>query len=386
MNAKSATCPRCRAALRKALPGGLCPACVIAQALSVPDSGEEEDAVELGHLRYFGNYELISEIARGGMGIVYRARQNGLKRVVALKIISAGGFASPDVVRRFKAEAQLAAALEHPHIVPIYEIGEHDGHPYFSMCLIEGQTLSNRIQQHPLDVPSSARLLIKLARAVHFAHQRGILHRDLKPANVLVDSSGEPHLTDFGLAKLLDSDAALTHTNAILGTPSYMAPEQARGDSQGLTTGTDVYSLGAILYHCLAGAPPFAGGTTFDTVRQVLEQEPRKPSVLNSRVDEDIEIICLKCLEKLPENRYASALALAEDLERFLRKEPILARPPSLRDRAVKLVARRPLASALGALALAAFVGGAAGIFWQWRRAEARANKVSARSQRTRKR
>lgn len=375
-------CPKCGASLGASSASSLCPACLIAQALS----GEtfQDEQLSIGCLRYFGDYELIDEIARGGMGIVYRARQTTLNRLVALKIISAGAFASAEMVRRFKTEAGLAASLDHPHIVPIFEIGEQDGHPYFSMGFIAGQTLGQRVEQEPLEIEERVSLIAKLARAVHYAHQRGVLHRDLKPGNVLVDEAGEPHLMDFGLAKLLHTESTLTHTYAVLGTPSYMAPEQARGDAKSVTTGADVYGLGAILYYCLTASPPFAGGTSLETVRQVLEKEPRKPSLLNPAVNQDLETICLKCLQKKPDNRYASALELAKDLERFLRNEPILARPVGPGERALKLVLRHPLVSALSALALTALIGGSIGIFWQWRRAEAKsieANRARERAE-----
>jgi len=308
----------------------------------------------------FGSYELLERIAGGGMGIVYKARQNTLNRLVALKVIVAGEVSAPDFLDRFRTEAEAAARLDHPNIVPIYEIGEVRGQPFFSMKLIEGQTLAHA--SPGADTPEAQRQtaaqLAKLARAVHYAHQRGIIHRDLKPNNVLLDSQGEPHLTDFGLAKLVEKESTITKTMAVLGTPSFMAPEQARGESKRLTTAADVYGLGAIFYQLLTGQPPFAGGTTMETIRLVLEKEPRHPSALNSRLDRDLETICLKCLEKEPVARYGSAEALADDLDRWLRHEPILARPVSALGRFGKWAHRHPtVATLLGGLIISMALG-----------------------------
>lgn len=305
--------------------------------------------------REFGGYELLSEIARGGMGIVYRARQIQLNRTVALKVMASGQFAAPDFVKRFRTEAEAVARLDHPNIVPIHEVGESEGQPFFSMKLVEEGSLAQRIanRKAPLSNHEAAHLILKLAGAVHYAHQRGILHRDLKPANVLLDAQGEPFLTDFGLARLVEKDSTLTRTMAMLGTPSYMSPEQARGEAKQLTTAVDVYGLGALFYELLAGQPPFAGGTTMETVRQVLDQEPRRPASLRAEVDRDLETICLKCLEKEPARRYGSAEALGNDLERWLNHEPILARPATTLERAAKLVRRHPMGTAFtGAILL----------------------------------
>lgn len=322
--------------------------------------------------RQFGEYQIHSELGRGGMGVIYQARHARLNRWVALKVMAGGEFASRDFQQRFRTEAEAAAALEHPNIVPIYEVGEVDGLAYFSMKLVAGGTLT----QAPVrDARAAVEAVITVARAVQYAHERGILHRDLKPNNVLVDSSGGLFLTDFGLAKLLERDSSLTGTLAVLGTPSYMAPEQARGDTRHITTAADVYGLGAILYELIAGRPPFTGQSSIEVIRQVVEQEPVppsrsrnsdlrtasrqqlaapsdqelliRPSKIENPIDRDLDVICLKCLEKDPARRYASAGALADDLQRWLNHEPIRARPATATERVRKWVRRRPAWAAL---------------------------------------
>jgi WD40 repeat protein/tRNA A-37 threonylcarbamoyl transferase component Bud32 len=322
-----------------------------------------------GDGRRVGDYELIEQIGYGGMGIIYKARQISLQRLVALKMIRPDRLASPADVLRFRSEAEAAAGLDHPNIAPIYEVGEHEGEHYFSMKLIEGGSLAEHLARPAMDLPIGMRLLMTVARAVHYAHQHGVLHRDLKPANILLDAEGRPHVTDFGLAKRLGlkpGEESLTQQGMIVGTPSYMAPEQADGQAS-VSTAADVYSLGAILYELLTGRPPFRASTPLDTLVQLRQQEPTAPRRLNRRVDCDLETVCLKCLHKEPHRRYPSAEALADDLKRWLRGEPVHARPVGRFRRAAKWARRRPaLALLMGVLLV-----GVAGVIWQWRRAVA---------------
>src|SRR5262245_28499801 len=300
-----------------------------------------------------GDYELLEEIGRGGQGIVFRARQKSLNRIVALKVIGLGQWATPAHLKRFRLEAGAAASLDHPCIVPIYEVGEGDGQCYFSMKLVEGGQLEEVIQQRPISIRQAAELIAKVARTVHYAHEHGILHRDIKPGNILLDANGEPHLTDFGLARLVESESTVTRTLEVLGTPSYMSPEQAAGNNATLTSATDVYGLGAVLYQLLTDHPPFAGVTPYETIKLLLETEPRQPRLWNPKIARDLSTICLKCLEKDTRRRYSTALALAEDLERWLKHEPIWARRTGVLTRGRKWVRRNPTTAALTALLVA---------------------------------
>jgi TolB-like protein/Flp pilus assembly protein TadD len=297
--------------------------------------------------REFGDYELLEEIGRGGQGVVFRAWQRSLSRTVAVKIIGVGQFATNAHLKRLRREAEAAAKLNHPGIVPIYEVGERDGTNYFSMRFVEGDRLDEVVSRGLISVRQAAEFIVKVARTVHYAHEHGILHRDIKPGNILLDAHGEPHLTDFGLARLVEQGSTVTGSLEVMGTPSYMAPEQAVGNNAAVSSSTDVYGLGAVLYELLTGHPPFAGGTTYETIRLLLDSEPRQPRLWNRKVDRDISAICLKCLEKNPRYRYPSALALAEDLERWLRHEPIRAKRSGFFTRAQKWVQRNRTIAAL---------------------------------------
>ena len=379
-------CRKCGAEIFADTPEGLCTACLFETGLdllaqpSVADGdGSTEnvaasDANAVAHVKKpprpaktlanFGDYELFEEIGRGGQGVVYRARQKSLNRTVALKVIGLGHWATEAHLKRFRREAESAASLEHPCIVPIYEVGERDGSCYFSMKLVDGGQLDDVVRREPMTIRRGVELIAKVARIVHYAHERGILHRDIKPGNILLDKKGEPHLTDFGLARLVETESTVTRTMEVLGTPSYMAPEQAVGNNAQLTAATDVYGVGAVFYQLLTDHPPFAGGTTYETIRLLLESEPRQPRLWNPKVDRDLSTICLKCLEKDPKRRYAAALALAEDLERWLRHEPIQARRTGIFVRSGKWVRRNPT-SALLAASLVALAAAAGWIIWK---------------------
>src|SRR5437588_1066444 len=375
-------CRNCGAKIFSDAPEGLCTGCVLEAALGMavagggnpgsvnklvpndvaPASKKTARAVEL--LGELGDYELLEEVGRGGQGVVFRARQKSLNRTVALKVISLGQWASKAHLKRFRLEAEAAARLEHPGIVPIHEVGERDGSCYFSMKFIEGGQLDEVARREPIPIRRAVELMANVARTVHYAHEHGILHRDIKPGNILLDAKGEPHLTDFGLARLLETESSVTQTLDVLGTPSYMAPEQAVGNNAAVSSATDVYGLGAVLYQLLTGQPPFAGGTTYETIRLLLNTEPRPPRLLNPKIDRDLSTICLKCLEKDPKRRYASAVALAEDLERWLKHEPILARHTGIFARGRKWVRRNPT-SALLAASLIALAATAGWIVWK---------------------
>jgi serine/threonine protein kinase/tetratricopeptide (TPR) repeat protein len=380
-------CRKCGAKIFSDAPEGLCAKCVLKTALMMPpdapvaarDDGDtaanvEANAAAAPHskkaaravelLGELGDYELLEEIGRGGQGVVFRARQKSLNRTVALKVISLGQWASKAHLKRFRLEAEAAAHLEHPGIVPIHEVGERDGQCYFSMKFVEGGQLDEVVRRAPMSIRQGAELIAKVGRTVHYAHEHGILHRDIKPGNILLDAKGEPHLTDFGLARLVESESTVTRTLEVLGTPSYMAPEQAVGNNAAVSGVTDVYGLGAVLYQLLTAQPPFAGGTTYETIKLLLDTEPKQPRLLNPKIDRDLSTICLKCLEKDPKRRYSSALALAEDLERWLKHEPILARHTGIIGRSSKWARRNP-SSALLAACLVALAAGAAWIVWK---------------------
>ena len=308
----------------------------------------------------FGDYQLLEEIGRGGQGVVYRAHQKSLNRTVALKVIGRGPWTTEAHLKRFRREAEAAARLEHPGIVPIYEVGEREGSCYFSMKFVEGGQLDDVVRRESMSMRQAAELIAKVARTVHYAHEHGVLHRDIKPGNILLDAKGTPLLTDFGLAGLVETESTITRTLEVLGTPSYMAPEQGAGEHGKVSTTTDVYGLGAVLYELLTAHPPFAGGTSYQTIRLLLDTEPRQPRLWNPKMDRDLSTICLKCLEKDPRRRYSSALALAEDLERWMRHEPIQAKRSGFFVRARKWVRRKPAIAAL----IASFVALAAAISW----------------------
>ena len=357
----SRVCENCGERVLEDAPKGLCPACVLETGLgplandAVAGIGNADYSADV--LKDFGDYELLEEIGRGGQGVVYRARQKSLNRTVALKVIGLGQWATQAHLKRFRREAESAANLDHPCIVPIYEVGEREGSCYFSMKFIDGGQLDEVAKRTPISIRNAAELIAKLARTVHYAHEHGVLHRDIKPGNILLDAKGEPHLTDFGLARLLETKSTVTHTMDVLGTPSYMAPEQASGRNEQPSSATDIYGLGAVLYQLLTGHPPFAGGTSYETIRLLLDTEPRQPRLWNRKVDRELSTICLKCLEKDPKLRYSSALALAEDLEHWLKHEPIRAKRSGFFTYAGKWVRRNPSIAVLATLLVALAVG-----------------------------
>ena len=366
-------CRSCGADVQPNAPFGHCPKCLLQLGFASLPEQAPEAPITGTKTRRFGDYELLEQIGRGGMGVVYKARQVSGNRTVALKMILASESATPLVLQRFQIEAEAAAALAHPNIVPIYEIGDHDGLPFFSMKLIEGTRLDEHITKTGFQMagkrdPSGessgrdnqraiVRLMTSVARAVHHAHQRGVLHRDLKPGNILIDAQGQPYVTDFGLAKMADRHHSITLTGAIIGTPCYMAPEQAAGYHHQVTVAADVYSLGAILYEMLTGRPPFRADTPVETLRQVMESEPPHPQTRNKLIDRDLATICLKCLEKNPLQRYDSAGTLADDLDRWQRQERIRARPASIILRTRRWTRRNPTVATLVIFLLVALSG-----------------------------
>jgi eukaryotic-like serine/threonine-protein kinase len=371
MNAQAeiALCPECGRPIPTAAPEGLCPACLALAAVDEPaaDPVHTPPDQPFANLRFYGDYELIRELGRGAMGVVHLAHQLGVNRPVALKLLAGGAAAGRDFIHRFHTEAATAARLDHPGIVPVYEFGTHDGAYYLAMKYLEGGTLADRLKAGLLEPPEIARIMIRIAQAVHHAHQHGVLHRDLKPGNILLDTDGQPCVADFGLARLLETDSTLTLSSAIVGTAAYLAPEIARGGASQATTASDIYGLGAIFYELLTGHPPFTGASLADILRKVQEEEPCLPkSEIRNQKSEmgrgisdlgfmisDLETICLKCLEKEPAKRYPTAQALADDLERFLNDEPILARPVTRLERAWRWCRRKPaLAAAYGLLLL----------------------------------
>ena len=306
----------------------------------------------------FKNYVLIREIARGGMGVVYEARQSGLDRTVALKMIITRGSPHPEDVERFYIEAQAVARLDHPNIVPVFEIGEHDGRHFYAMAYVDGESLAERIRRAPISSRETADLIAPVTDAIAYAHDNGIVHRDLKPANILLERGGAAKVTDFGIAKRMDDEAGLTATGQVLGTPNYMPPEQASGDIAQVGPAADVYSLGAVLYHMLTGRPPFQSASIADILTQVIDREPLPPRALDESIDRDLETICLKCLEKKPSQRYESAKDLAAELRRYLAGAPIHARPIGKIGRAWKWCRNNPVVAGLLAVVFLTFSAG----------------------------
>ena len=329
-------CPDCGAELGSDAPGGACPACALRGALS-PETGDgpsvdgSPNALSSSgtKVHYFGDYELMEEVGRGGMGVVYRAKQVSLNRNVALKMILAGRLASEAEVKRFFHEARAAAKLQHPNIVAVHEVGLQDGQPYYSMDFIEGSNLEQLARQHPLPAQQAAEYVRAVAEAIHFAHEHGTVHRGLKPTNILIDIFNQSRITDFGLARCEQLDPHLTTSGQILSTPAYISPEQTQAKTEAVGPQSDVYSIGAVLYHLLTQRPPFAAESLPAMLDLVVHHEPVSPRALDPRVPRDLETICLKCLQKDPARRYRSARDLSDELGRFSRGESILARPPN---------------------------------------------------------
>ncbi len=373
-------CPRCDAVLEDTSLGGNCAACLVGLVFAeLPvevDGGDGLPGEDLP--RTLGSYEILSEVGRGGSSVVYRARQQGVNRVVALKVLQGSILTRRDALERLRVEAEAVGRLEHPHIVPLYEVGRADGMPFLALRLHEHGSLAEALKRRRFMPEEAARFLVTVAGAVHHAHQRGVLHRDLKPSNLLLDAEGRPHVADFGLAKLADSDSGLTLTTTVLGTPSYMAPEQAGGRAREAGVPADVHALGVILFELLTGRVPFTGTSTLEVLRRVAEDEAPRVRSLNPAVDPDLEAICQHCLEKAPEQRYASAAELAADLGRWLRREPTRVRPGTGVQRLAKWVRRRPLISTLAFAAVLFLVAGLGVSTWQWQRARAAATQARA--------
>ncbi|MHC1762732.1 MAG: protein kinase [Verrucomicrobiia bacterium] len=385
-------CPQCGAVLSPQAIAGLCPICLgrlvlspAAAGASTGGSRPEVCSPGGGGVPRFGEYELLEEIASGGMGVVYRARQLSLNRIVALKMVLPPRLNDARFLHRFRTEAEATAQLQHPSIVAIHSVGEIDGQPYYTMDFVEGRTLAQLVEKSPLEPVRAAAYVKAIAEAIHYAHQRGILHRDLKPSNVLIDTDDKPRVTDFGLAKLLHAEADLTLSGHLLGSPSYMAPEQAEGRWRDVSVRSDVYSLGAMLYELVTGRPPFHTDSALATLKQVLETAPLPPSERNSAVPLDLDTICLKCLEKNPGQRFHSAQELADELGRFLRNEPIEARPVNALERCARWCHRNPrLAAALGGVGLSLLLG-VMGIAWEWRKADAQRRRAEQEQRITRR-
>lgn len=380
MNAIESTasrCPRCGAEIPPDALEKVCPRCALADALKISPEDHDTQFLSLHDIpppgqkvSYIGDYELLEVIARGGMGVVYKARQKSLNRIVALKLLLGGAHASDAFKRRFRQEAETAAKLQHPNIVPIYEVGEHEGQPYFSMEYVAGTNLAALARDKPLPSRKAAEYVKAVAEAVAYAHGRGVLHRDLKPSNILLGADDRPRITDFGLARNMEADSSLTLSGETLGTPAYLPPEQVSVQDGSVGPQSDVYSLGATLYCLVTQRPPFCGRNVADTLQQVINAEPVPPRQANAEVPRDLEIICLKCLQKEPAKRYASMLAVAGDLGRFLHGEPIQARPVSPHERVVKWCRRQPVVAGLIAAVIVVAILGAAISLQQWRQGQ----------------